>query len=127
MGLQIQAFNASTGGEINTALGGTTACDCVQRARHADGVIQKPLAAAPNGWPGLDHSRDYVCLNFSSNLAASMSVRDRGRLRAPEERDERAPFPSIISSAATSRWGGTSRPSALAVLRLTVVSNLVGA
>jgi hypothetical protein len=34
---------------------------------------------------------------------------------------------SITSSAATSRPGGTVRPSALAVLRLTIVSNLVAA
>ena len=34
---------------------------------------------------------------------------------------------SITSSAATSRWADTPRPCALAVLRLTVVSNLVGA
>ena len=26
----------------------------------------------------LDHSHDYVCLNFGSNLAAAMSVRNRG-------------------------------------------------
>src|SRR6202022_2221585 len=34
---------------------------------------------------------------------------------------------SITSSAATSRPGGTVRPSAFAVLRLTAVSNLVAA
>ena len=37
------------------------------------------LVGAPLLRPGLDHSHDYVCLNFSSNLAASVSVRDRGR------------------------------------------------
>src|SRR5262249_17406963 len=38
--------------------------------------------------------------------------------RATKERDELAPSHSITSSARTSRVGGTSRPSALAVLRL---------
>jgi transposase len=38
-----------------------------------------------------------------------------------------APRHSITSSAATSRPGGTVRPSAFAVLRLTIVSNLVAA
>src|SRR4029079_10797835 len=41
--------------------------------------------------------------------------------------DEFAPLHSNTSSAATSRPGGTVSPSALAVLRLTVVSYLVGA
>src|SRR5262245_46420070 len=44
-----------------------------------------------------------------------------------EQRDERAPPHSITSSARASSIGGTSRPSALAVLRLTISSNLVGA
>src|SRR5215831_6266367 len=47
--------------------------------------------------------------------------------RAAEQRDELAPLHSITSSAATSRPGGTVRPSAFAVLRLTIVSNLVAA
>jgi hypothetical protein len=43
------------------------------------------------------------------------------------EGDELAALHSITSSAATSRPGGTVKPSAFAVLRLTVVSNLVAA
>src|SRR6266480_2253984 len=39
----------------------------------------------------------------------------------------RSLFHSITSSAATSRPGGTVRPSTFAVLRLTTVSNLVAA
>src|SRR5262249_7251176 len=53
--------------------------------------------------------------------------RERPRRRAAEKRDERAAFHSITSSAATSKPGGTVRPSALAVLRLTTVSNLAAA
>src|SRR5215471_18658948 len=40
------------------------------------------------------------------------------RHRAAEQRDERAPFHSITSSARASSVGGISRPRALAVLRL---------
>jgi hypothetical protein len=42
-----------------------------------------------------------------------------------EKRDELAAFHSIISSASVTRLGGTVRPSALAVLRLMMSSNLV--
>jgi hypothetical protein len=47
-------------------------------------------------------------------------------LRAADERDEVAPLHSITSSARASNVGGTSRPSALAVLRLITNSNFVG-
>jgi hypothetical protein len=43
-----------------------------------------------------------------------------------EHRSKASPY-SITSSAATSRPGGTVKPSDLAVLRLTIVSNLVAA
>src|SRR5262249_3510586 len=49
-----------------------------------------------------------------------------GGCRAAEQRDERAALHSITSSARASSVGGTSRPSALAVLRFTARSNLVG-
>ena len=49
------------------------------------------------------------------------------RRRAAEQRDELAPLHSITSSARASSVGGTSRPSALAVLRLITSSYLVGA
>src|SRR5207245_2659960 len=56
-------------------------------------------------------------------------LRPRGQRpcrRAAEQRDELAAFHSITSSARVSRVGGTSRPSALAVLRLIRSSNFVG-
>src|SRR5262249_50157672 len=53
--------------------------------------------------------------------------RERPRRRAAEKRDERAALHSITSSARASSVGGTSRPSAFAVLRLTTSSYLVGA
>src|SRR3954462_987901 len=43
-----------------------------------------------------------------------------------DKRDELAPLHSITSSANASSIGGTSSPSALAVLRLITSSNLVG-
>src|SRR5262249_32909581 len=49
-----------------------------------------------------------------------------GDNRAAEQRDELAPLHSITSSARASSWGGTSRPSAFAVLRLITSSNFVG-
>src|SRR5262249_29656718 len=52
--------------------------------------------------------------------------RERPRGRAAEQRDELPPFHSITSSARASSVRGTSRPSALAVLRLSTSSNLVG-
>src|SRR6266540_875581 len=52
---------------------------------------------------------------------------ERPRGRTAEQRDEFAAIHSITSSARASSVGGTSRPSALAVLRLTTSSNLTGA
>src|SRR5262249_45611011 len=46
--------------------------------------------------------------------------------RAANQRDELAALHSITSSASCWRWSGTSRPSALAVLRLITSSNVVG-
>src|SRR5262245_19126854 len=51
--------------------------------------------------------------------------RPRGR-NAADKRDERAALHSITSSASASSVGGMSKPSALAVTRLTTSSNLVG-
>ena len=57
---------------------------------------------------------------------AARAPRAATRRRAAEQRDELAPLHSITSSARASSVGGTSRPSALAVLRLMTSSNLVG-
>src|SRR5262249_32424372 len=51
--------------------------------------------------------------------------RPRSR-RAADERDEIAPLHSITSSARARSVGGTSKPSAFAVIRLMTKSNLVG-
>src|SRR5262249_44820203 len=61
-------------------------------------------------------------------LALLRAHRERPRRRrAAEQRDEIASSHSITSSARASSMGGTSRPSALAVLRLITSSYLVGA
>src|SRR5262249_53216914 len=53
--------------------------------------------------------------------------RERPRRRAANQRDEvPSPHYSITSSARASSEGGTVRPSALAVVRFTTKSNLVG-
>src|SRR5262249_9006675 len=53
--------------------------------------------------------------------------RERPRRGPTDERDELVPFHSITSSARASSVGGTSRPSAVAVLRLIASWYLVGA
>src|SRR5262245_26819027 len=53
--------------------------------------------------------------------------RERPRHRPAEKRDELAALHSITSSARASSVGGTSRPSAFAVLRLMTNSYFVGA
>ena len=59
-------------------------------------------------------------------LLALRSRRERPCRSAADKAEERAPSHSITLSALASRSGGTSMPSALAVLRLTTSSNLVG-
>src|SRR5262249_57931583 len=59
-------------------------------------------------------------------LLRARRERPRG-CSAAEQRDELAALHSNTSSARASRVGGTSRPSALAVLRLMPSSYLVGA
>src|SRR5262245_56258928 len=59
-------------------------------------------------------------------LALLRARRERPHRRAAEQRDETAALHSITSSAIADTPAGTSRPSALAVLRLITNSNLVG-
>src|SRR5262249_31413523 len=54
-------------------------------------------------------------------LALQRARRERPRHHAAEQRDERAPFHSITSSASASSLSAIWKPSALAVLRLNAV------
>src|SRR5262245_6691472 len=68
---------------------------------------------------------DKTDLVYSLRLLRARCDRPRG-CRPPEQGDELAPSDhSITSSARRSNEVGMSMPSALAVLRLTIVSNLV--
>src|SRR5262249_28272354 len=62
----------------------------------------------------------------AGHMLPARRERPRDR-RAAEQRDEVAPLHSITSSVNASSVGGTSRLIALAVLRLMMNSNLVGA
>ena len=63
---------------------------------------------------------------YKAHSPVTCARRDRPRRRTAEQRDEVAAVHSITSSARASSEGGTSRPSALAVLRLITSSNVVG-
>jgi hypothetical protein len=66
-----------------------------------------------------------VCFGSVFGLRSDISRRPRVPKAALSNRSTAAPY-SITSSAMASSVGGTSRPSALAVLRLMTSSNLVG-
>ena len=97
----------------------------------ADGPAQllQPLQERPDA--GLKfrivrgRGQEYADAPHPLGLLRARRERPRRR-RAAEQRDELAPLHSITSSARASSVGGTSRPSALAVLRLMTSSNLVG-
>src|SRR5262245_11021800 len=82
-----------------------------ERRGEVRGVLWRPAAHESDHW--------------QPRLLRPCRERPRRR-RAAEQRDEIAPPHSITSSARASRVGGTSRPSALAVLRLITSSNFVG-
>src|SRR5262249_5849082 len=67
-----------------------------------------------------------IVLVFAAFYLRFLKPHERSGRRAAQQRDELAPPHSITSSARASSVGGTSRPSALAVLRLMTSSKLVG-
>src|SRR4029077_10808687 len=97
----------------------------------ADGPAQllQPLQERPDA--GLKfrivrgYGQEYADAPHRLRLLRARSEWPRRR-RAPDQRDELAPPHSITSLARARSVGGTSRPSALAVLRLITSSNLVG-
>jgi hypothetical protein len=96
----------------------------VPRAGPAIGLSSSWLEDAPGGdrFVG-SHGRlfDVIVLGRPGLRAR----RERPRGCAAEQRDELATFHSITSSARASSVDGTSRPSALAVLRLMISSNVL--
>ena len=95
------------------------------------GRWSNPIAAGPPKCPDASLKFRIVCCCRQEHADAPYRLlrpcdkRPRSR-RAAEQRDELAPPHSITSSARASSVGGTSRPRALAVLRLMASSNFVG-
>src|SRR5262249_46377851 len=87
--------------------------------------------AGPTRWasprlPGSSRRRSAVAQAMGTRPAASNGRLGAAHTTDPEQRDEFAPVHSITSSARASSVYGTSRPSALAAVRLMINSNLVG-
>src|SRR5262249_11601407 len=81
-----------------------------------------PVPPSPRRWMRL---RLRQTRRRENNDASNEKSNHRDEGRAAEERDELAPLHSITSSASASIVGGISRPSAFAVFRLMIISNLV--
>jgi hypothetical protein len=87
--------------------------------------LSESLPERDEQWSALGQRRATEKSDHRHRLLRARRERPRGR-RAAEQRDEFAAVHSITSSAICWRCTGTSRPSALAVLRLIRNSNLVG-
>src|SRR5262249_49858115 len=85
----------------------------------------KPVQECPEVALGRWCSPQEADAPHALRLLGARRERPRNR-RAAEQRDELATLHSITSSARASRVGGTSMPSALAVLTLITSSYLVG-
>src|SRR5262245_28995275 len=89
--------------------------------------VAKPLSERAHEWcVGVRRSAVEEPDHRHRRLLRARHSRPRRR-RAADQRDEFAPFHSITSSARTSTDAGTSRPRALAVLRLMTSSYFTGA
>jgi hypothetical protein len=80
--------------------------------------------------PSLLHGIVFVDRHEHADAAHALDLlrarRERPCRRTAEKGDELASVHSITSSARSRIDGGTARPSAVAVLRFTIISNLVG-
>jgi hypothetical protein len=96
-----------------------------------DGLVHRAILPLPH--PISADARD-MCIIDGSHAMKVAHGRDLSRLRrdrprrrrSAEQRDELAALHSITSSARPISGSGTAMPSALAVLRLMISSNLVG-
>jgi hypothetical protein len=89
-------------------------------------IIATTRAADTVGTPSSSSDLHLRVNRFGSTPPATRAASGHAAA-APSSVMNARPFHSITSLAATSRPGGTVRPIALAVLRLTTVSNLVAA
>src|SRR5262249_51809257 len=100
----------------------------LQIAARLPAQLFEPLIERHQPTFGLGIVRDaHQNANVLHSLELLRARRERPRCRAAEQRDERAPFHSITSSARASIDDGISIPRALAVFRLITSSYLVGA
>ena len=92
-------------------------------------VIRHTVRAGPeSGWGQDRHAADAPAMSASPPIASELwhrSEMTRGAISDQMQRNKIRAY-SITSSARASSVGGTSRPSAFAVLRLITSSNLVG-
>src|SRR5262245_37259997 len=89
------------------------------------GLVQAPMKRGQH-LPGVTGRFPFEESNDRHHRLLRMRRERPAGRRAAEQADERASFHSITSSARASRAGEMSKPSALAVLRLTTSSNFVG-
>jgi hypothetical protein len=113
-----------------TRLGSSATFKSNHRPHHDKFVVGEIFEKCPvlSNRRGLHHSTwlPSCAVSDCTRLLYMRCQRPRNR-RAAEQRDELAPDHSITSSARASTVAGTSRPSALAVLRLIASSYFVGA
>ena len=110
----------------------TTITAIPRNTQHRYATLARPLSKRRDGHHKkallTTAGRDTTHVSNHRHRRLLRACRERPSRRAAEQRDELAPsHHSITSSARASSVGGTSRPSALAVLRLITSSYLVGA
>ena len=124
--LEVKADKFAIDGEIVVPHDGAFSFDDLLQRIHPAASRVKRLAAET---PALLIAFDLLA-DIDGRSLTHLPLRERRqrpRRRAAEQRDEIEALHSITSSARASSEGGTSRPSALAALRLTTSSNLTGA
>jgi hypothetical protein len=86
--------------------------------------IDRPMVGSPREGSSLS---GFAVIPYSAHLTGLLRSRLELPCRCRQPGNDLPPPHSITSSAATKRGCGTLRPSALAVVRLMISSNLIGA